>query len=100
LEGLVVIDIAPVTYKSNDGSMWEVIQKVIESCASLDAGVVGSKKEADGILREGGIEDGNLRGFICTNLEKGEGGGMRWKVGKAGAQAGAQAGAKRQQHNA
>jgi esterase len=75
LEGLAVIDIAPVEYEPGDGSMWEVIERVIEACEGLDLEQVATKVEANRKLKEGGVEDTNLRGFCCTNLEKVSGGG-------------------------
>ncbi|GMI21388.1 hypothetical protein TrRE_jg9736, partial [Triparma retinervis] len=70
LEGLVAIDIAPVKYEPGDGTMWEVIQKVVEACRELELGEAKTKAGANRMLKEGGVEDSNLRGFICTNLEK------------------------------
>ena len=42
--GLVVLDIAPVEYRSNDGTSWELINGIIDACASLPLDEVASKK--------------------------------------------------------
>ena len=81
LDGLVVIDIAPVRYAKGDGTMWETIQGVVDACWNVKLDSVKSKKEVDRLLGESGIADVNLRSFILTNLEKcGDADEYRWKV--------------------
>ena len=40
----MVLDIAPVEYRSNDGTSWELINGIIEACATLPLDEVASKK--------------------------------------------------------
>ena len=84
IQGVVVLDIAPVCYRSGDGSGWEGINDVVgvmdgvefeDICEDARLG----RKEVDRMVFDGGIKDVGLRNFVLTNLVCGEG-GWRWRV--------------------
>lgn len=80
--GLVVLDIAPVRYYSNnsnnkkggagDDSGWKVVEQIVRSVAqiNLEEGGYKTKREVDTVLRNGILEDPALRAFVLTNLEQ------------------------------
>lgn len=80
--GLVVLDIAPVRYYSNnsnnkkggagDDSGWKVVEQIVRSVAqiNLEEGGYKTKREVDAVLRNGILEDPALRAFVLTNLEQ------------------------------
>lgn len=92
--GLVVLDIAPVRYysderggKAGDGTAWKVVEEIVRSVAQLDlqAGGYKTKRDVDAVLREGMLEDPALRAFVLTNLEQsrsesGDIAPLRWKI--------------------
>ena len=80
--GLVVLDIAPVRYHSDnrnnkkggagDDSGWKVVEQIVRSVAQIDLeeGGYKTKREVDAVLRNGILEDPALRAFVLTNLEQ------------------------------
>lgn len=80
--GLVVLDIAPVRYYSDndnnkkggagDDSGWKVVERIVRSVAQIDLeeGGYKTKREVDAVLRNGILEDPALRAFVLTNLEQ------------------------------
>lgn len=87
VEGLVVLDIAPVRYYSdskkegggtttnnnnNNDSGWKAVEEIVRSVASIDleAGGYTTKRDVDAVLRQGMLEDPALRAFVLTNLEQ------------------------------
>lgn len=80
--GLVVLDIAPVRYYSDndnnkkggagDDSGWKVVEQIVRSVAQIDLeeGGYKTKREVDAVLRNGILEDPALRAFVLTNLEQ------------------------------
>ena len=77
--GLVVLDIAPVRYYSDqssgggdDGSGWKAVEKIVRSVASIDLSdeKFTTKRDVDAVLRNGMLEDAALRAFVLTNLEQ------------------------------
>ena len=80
VSGLVVLDIAPVTYTQEDGS-WKAVQQILHALHSIDLSVVQSKRDVDLALRKAGVEDPALRSFVMTNLDTADGGiSMQWKI--------------------
>jgi esterase len=83
VEGLVVLDIAPVTY-TVDEPHWQAVTKIIQTMAdkhpapsTSDADrVFLSKREMDAHLRSKGVGDPNVRAFCLTNYQEGSG----WKI--------------------
>lgn len=89
--GLVVIDIAPVKYsseeKGGDGSAWKLVEEIVRSVAQLDleSGGYKTKRDVDAALREGVLPDPALRAFVLTNLEQirsdaGDVAPLKWKI--------------------
>ena len=89
--GLVVLDIAPVRYRSDekggDGTAWKMVEEIVRSVASLDleCGKYKTKRDVDAVLREGMLQDPALRAFVLTNLEQirtdeGEIAPLKWKI--------------------
>jgi len=78
LDGLICIDIAPVTYSSDDSTSWSFITAIIDACATLPLHSLPSKKAADEHLSHQ-IPDLNLRSFVLTNLGKSQE-GLHWKM--------------------
>ena len=86
--GLVVLDIAPVRYRSSttgegggrgnrggDGTGWRAVEEIVRSASSLDLGEFGAqatKRDVDRALRmrSSTLEDPALRAFVLTNLEQ------------------------------
>ena len=68
VSGLVVLDIAPVTYTQDDGS-WKAVQQIIHALHTIDLSTVQSKRDVDVALRKAGVEDPALRSFVMTNLD-------------------------------
>lgn len=79
VEGLVVLDIAPVKYdRARDGS-WKAVSGIIDTLTGLPLENT-SKRELDVLMRES-IEDAALRAFVFTNLEEDRTNkSMRWKI--------------------
>ncbi|GMH53760.1 hypothetical protein TrST_g8077 [Triparma strigata] len=78
LEGLIVIDIAPVTYSSSDGTDWSLIETIITTCSTLPLPTLTTKKSASDLLKST-IPDPSLRSFILTNLSQ-TSSSLKWKV--------------------
>ena len=65
--GLVVLDIAPVTYTSDDAS-WCMVQDIIAALTQVELTPGKTKRDVDMELRKS-VEDPALRGFVLTNVE-------------------------------
>mgnify|MGYP000247334040 CR=1 FL=1 len=75
---LVVVDIAPVTYKSKaDGHL-----KVLEGMHALDLDALKSRAAAEEFLRDF-IEDEATRKFVLTNIVRDDAGGYKWRLNLA-----------------
>ena len=87
--GLVVIDIAPVKYSSEekgDGSAWKLVEEIVRSVArlDLDSGGYKTKRDVDAALRDI-LPDPALRAFVLTNLDQirsdsGDVAPLKWKI--------------------
>ena len=87
--GLVVLDIAPVKYSSEekgDGSAWKLVEEIVRSVAKLDleSGGYKTKRDVDAALRTI-LPDPALRAFVLTNLdqirtESGDVAPLKWKI--------------------
>ena len=65
VEGLVVLDMAPVAYESNEPH-WKAVTGIIETLQSVPTGDGASKQTVDRHLQSA-IPDPALRGFCLTN---------------------------------
>jgi pimeloyl-ACP methyl ester carboxylesterase len=77
VDGLVVLDIAPVTYTTEDAH-WKAVQDIIECMTKVNVGPGVTKQMVDQQLRQA-IPDPALRAFVLTNLDV-SGGGCQWKI--------------------
>lgn len=68
---LAVVDIAPVSYRHG-------FHEIIESLASIDLSMLGSRHEADSLLARK-LEGAGLRGFLLQNLVR-ENGNWGWRL--------------------
>ena len=73
VEGMVVLDIAPVQYTSTD-SNWKAVEDIMHAMRSIED--VSTKSKLDKQLRAS-IPDPNLRAFVLTNYDARRGG---WKI--------------------
>lgn len=67
IEGLVVIDIAPVTYSESD-LQWKAVSEIIVALRNIQIGEGVTKKDIDEQLREH-VQDPALRAFCLTNYD-------------------------------
>jgi esterase len=75
VEGLVVLDIAPVTY-TTDEPHWKAVQDIVQVLNAIKVFPGVTKREVDAQLREA-VPDPALRAFCLTNLDVPQG---RWKI--------------------
>jgi esterase len=75
--GLVVMDIAPVTYTCQDAS-WSAVQDIIQALESVTL-EQKTKRDVEMELRAN-VSDPALRAFVMTNLETRKGGSLVWKI--------------------
>jgi len=70
VSGLVVIDIAPVTYNVENDGGWRAVCQILNGLEDLqDLRAFKSKREVDIALRKVGVDDPALRAFVLTNVE-------------------------------
>mmetsp|Transcript_2592 Transcript_2592/g.4063 ORF Transcript_2592/g.4063 Transcript_2592/m.4063 type:complete len:380 (+) Transcript_2592:118-1257(+) len=87
--GLVVLDIAPVRYTTEQDESWNAVATIIHAISQVDLSKPGkTRKDVDADLRKT-VPDPALRAFVLTNLEQIRGGGggddgaqpsLRWKI--------------------
>jgi len=75
--GLIVMDIAPVSYSVVDQTNWGETQRIITCLHNLNLKDITSKNDADLIL-EKDILDPTLRAFALTNLVKDQ--EWKWRI--------------------
>lgn len=75
IAGLIVIDIAPVTYPPEDPS-WKAVREIIHSLQTIPLQLGQSKKNVDQLLQMT-IPDPALRAFVLTNLDPN---GPKWNI--------------------
>jgi pimeloyl-ACP methyl ester carboxylesterase len=75
VDGLVVLDIAPVAY-SNDEPHWKAVQDIVTVLAKLPVGPGVTRRDVDVQLRSA-IPDPALRAFCLTNFDANKG---QWKI--------------------
>jgi esterase len=73
--GLVVLDIAPVTYAEDDAA-WKAVKDIIHVLADLDLSNCKTKRDVDVVLRPS-LPDPALRAFVLTNLDPAT---LQWKI--------------------
>ena len=79
--GLVVLDMAPVSYHQDVDPSWRAVYDIVTTLTELEladpvSGEPYSKQEVDKQLQKG-IPDPALRAFVWTNLDAKA---MRWKI--------------------
>lgn len=77
VSGLVVLDIAPVKYTTDDGSSWKAITNILQSLNDLPLQDFTTKRQVDTYLQKH-IEDPALRAFCLTNLDSSS--PLQWKI--------------------
>ena len=66
---LCVLDMAPASYSTADGSNWKKNRELIDALQNLDLDAcAGDRKRADSLLAQR-VLDPNLRAFALTNLQ-------------------------------
>ncbi|GAB5033712.1 alpha beta hydrolase [Nannochloropsis oceanica] len=83
IAGLVVMDIAPVTYSVTDGTNWQDTHEVITLLSSLPLSTLTDKGQVDVLLQEKGLTDAGMRAFAMTNLLQGDA-GVQWQINLEG----------------
>ncbi|CEL99532.1 unnamed protein product [Vitrella brassicaformis CCMP3155] len=80
VDGLVIVDVAPVPYSTEDGNDWKEIRRIINGLQALPLHALSTRQDADrGLRDEHGIDDDALRAFVLTNLERHED-SWRWRI--------------------
>ena len=69
VEGLIVLDIAPVVYDREKDGSWRAVSNVIDALTTLPTENT-SERELDFLLKENGVDDVALRSFVLTNVEE------------------------------
>ena len=77
IQGLVVLDIAPVQYSTQD-SHWKAVHDIIQTMTTIQVGAGVTKQHVDQQLRSA-IPDPALRAFVLTNLQV-RSGACDWKI--------------------
>ena len=75
VEGLVVLDIAPVSY-SQDEPHWKAVQDIVTELSKVPVGPGVTRRDVDVALREA-VPDPALRAFCLTNFDAAKG---EWKI--------------------
>jgi len=75
VEGLVVLDMAPVSY-SVDNGVGQVLRSTIDACAAMPTEIMGSVREITEYLIDKNVDDSSVRSFIMTNIDRK---GKRWR---------------------
>ena len=78
VERLGVLDMAPVSYTSDDGSKWGDIRAVVVAVQTVELARILSKRDADAVLSRS-VADPGLRAFVLMNLVRTSTGGFRWR---------------------
>jgi pimeloyl-ACP methyl ester carboxylesterase len=86
VQGLIVLDIAPVTYTDHD-TAWKSVQDIVDTLEKVDVAKFDKKADLDSHLQKS-VEDPSLRAFILTSIKsvKGDAGGpdgrvlLQWKI--------------------
>jgi esterase len=79
LNGLLIADISPFTYESNEYSAHSQHFTILNAILSSDLSKISSRSEADSMLREK-IPDESIRALILKNLQRTNGNTFSWKV--------------------
>lgn len=77
VDGLVVLDIAPVSYSSEDAH-WKAVHDIIHTMCQVPVGSGVTKTQVDQYLRSA-IPDPALRAFVLTNMQV-RNGACQWKI--------------------
>lgn len=82
VQGLIILDISPVTYTLKD-TAWKAVQDIVDTLDQVDITNFEKKVDLDMHLRES-VEDPSLRAFILTSIESVQGkrttSKLRWKI--------------------
>lgn len=74
VQGLVVLDIAPVVYTESEPH-WQAVSQILRALSDESSANL-SKRDMDAHLRSKGVADPNVRAFCLTNYQEGSG----WKI--------------------
>jgi len=78
IAGLVVLDMAPVTYTQDDPA-WKAVQDIVQVLSDLDISNCKAKRDVDLLLRTS-LPDPALRAFVLTNLNTATSSPLEWKI--------------------
>lgn len=76
VEGLVVLDIAPVTYSSDEDPHWKAVEDILMAIHQVVDSAAATPAEIDKALQQS-IPDPALRAFVLTNYDARK---QQWKI--------------------
>jgi len=79
VERLLVLDMAPAVYEEVTCTAWAEIREVLGALDAVDLASCATKREVESLLAPS-IANAEMRAFALTNVVKGAGGALRWRI--------------------